>query len=204
MKIRCDSGREAENVLRYVPNWTILFCMQNVLLLSEVLWRAAAIPGKEWKLKWKQKKSQLKQNHNADLVKCEYKDWGMAVVRAAAQRNWASADEIFSDQSLRNTPMEVQNTPLYSRAAVKKSAKMWGKSLKKYIFFFKYYEVMAQFKPLGINWNTFFFFFYLFYKRSEKRGKRGKPMIRKDSSGGYAERESNMRGVELQAKCPKG
>lgn len=75
------------------------------------------------------------------------------------------------------------------------------KELEKNIYiFFKYYEVMAQFKPLGINWNTFL----LFYKRSEKRGKRGKPMIRKDSSGGNAERESNMRGVELRAKCPKG
>ena len=38
----------------------------------------------------------------------------MAVLRAAAQRNWASTDEISSDQALRNTAMEVQ-TPLYSR-----------------------------------------------------------------------------------------
>lgn len=76
------------------------------------------------KAKWKQEKSQLKQNYNADLVKSEYKHREMAVLRAAAQRNWASADEIFSDQSLRNTAMEVQNTPLCSRAAVKKSARM--------------------------------------------------------------------------------
>lgn len=87
-----------------VPTRSILFCMQNVALLKSA---SIMCCGDSWKIKamWKQEKSQLQRNHNADLVKSEYKRCELAVLRAAAQRNWASAEEIFSDQSPRITPM---------------------------------------------------------------------------------------------------
>lgn len=93
-----------------VPNRFILFCMQNVALLkrASVMCCGDSWKGTKIKAMWKQEKKStptMQTNHNADLVKSEHKHCEVAVLRAAAQRNWASVEEIFSDQSLRNTPM---------------------------------------------------------------------------------------------------
>lgn len=60
-----------------VPNWTILFCMQNVALLkgASVMCCGDSWKGMKIKAMWKHEKSQLQQNHNADLVKSEYKHY---------------------------------------------------------------------------------------------------------------------------------